>query len=143
MVELRSFAEIVAFVGKRDILLQKTLERDVRFVRLDDAKLEIALEAGAGADCRRNLQRKLEQWTGRRWMVAVSNAEGEPTLRAQRDMIRNERERIAEADPRVQEVLSRFPGARIVEVRHAPAAAQTRTRREWRDRGDVDGDNDD
>jgi DNA polymerase-3 subunit gamma/tau len=121
VIELRSFAEIVAFVGKRDILLQKTLERDVRFVRLDDAKLELALEAGASRSLPSELQRKLEQWTGRRWMVAISNAQGEPTLRAQRDMRRSERERIAESDPRVQEVLSRFPGTRIVEVRHAPA----------------------
>jgi len=121
-IALRSFAEIVAFVGKRDILLQKTLERYVRFVRLDDAKLEIALEPAAARGLPNELQRKLEQWTNRRWMVAVSNAEGEPTLRAQREMVRSERERRAETDPRVQEVLSRFPGTRIVEVRHTPAA---------------------
>jgi len=121
-IELRTFAEIVAFVGKRDIMLQKTLERDVRFVRLDDAKLEIALEAAAPRGLPQDLQRKLEQWTGRRWMVAVSNAAGEPTLRTQRETIRTARERAVEADPRVQEVLARFPGTRIVEVRHAPPA---------------------
>jgi DNA polymerase III subunit gamma/tau len=122
VVSLNSFPEIVAFVAKRDILLQKTLERDVRFVRMEDGKLEIALESTAPRSLPSELQRKLELWTERRWMIAVSNAEGEPTLRAQRDMIRNERERVAEADPRVQEVLSRFPGARIVEVRHTPVA---------------------
>lgn len=121
-INLRTFPEIVAFVAKRDILLQKALERDVRFVRMEDGKLEIALEPSAQRTLPNELQRKLELWTERRWFVAVSNAEGEPTLRAQRDMIRNERERVAEADPRVQEVLSRFPGTRIVEVRHTPAA---------------------
>ena len=126
-IELRSFAEIVAFIGKRDIMLQKTLERDVRFVRLDDGKLEIALEPAAARGLPNELQRKLEQWTGRRWIVAVSNAEGEPTLRAQREMVRNERERRAEADSRVQEVLSRFPGTRIVEVRHTPAVQPAST----------------
>ena len=30
---------------------------------------------------------------------------------------KNQRERAAEADPRVQEVLARFPGAKVVEVR--------------------------
>lgn len=120
-VELRSYAEIVTFIGKRDILLQKTMERDVRFVRLDDAKLEIALEPSAPRGLPNELQRKLEQWTGRRWMVAVSQAEGERPLRAQREMLRSARERAAEADPRVQEVMAHFPGARIVEVRHTPA----------------------
>ncbi|MGO4711892.1 DNA polymerase III subunit gamma/tau [Bradyrhizobium sp. 2TAF24] len=121
VVSLRSFPEVVNYVGKRDILLQKTLERDVRFVRLDDGRLEIALEPNAPRGLPNELQRKLEAWTERRWVVIVSNAEGEPTLRTQREMIRSERERAAEADPRVQAVLSRFPGTKIIEVRHAPA----------------------
>ena len=32
-----------------------------------------------------------------------------------------QRERAAEADPRVQEVLARFPGAKVVEVRRLAA----------------------
>jgi DNA polymerase III subunit gamma/tau len=31
--------------------------------------------------------------------------------------VKNQRERAAESDPRVQEVLARFPGAKVVEVR--------------------------
>ncbi len=64
-----------------------------------------------------DLSRKLEQWTGRRWTVIVSNEPGQPTLRQQSLAEKNERERAAEADPRVQEVLARFPGAKMVEVR--------------------------
>jgi DNA polymerase-3 subunit gamma/tau len=64
------------------------------------------------------LPRKLEQWTVRRWTVMVSNEEGQPTLREQATEARSARERSAEADPRVREVLARFPGAKIVEVRH-------------------------
>ena len=63
------------------------------------------------------LGRKLEEWTGRRWTVVVSNEVGEPTLREQNLQAKSERERTAEADPRVQEVLARFPGTKIVEVR--------------------------
>ncbi|WP_315837033.1 DNA polymerase III subunit gamma/tau [Bradyrhizobium prioriisuperbiae] len=121
-IALRTFPEFVAFVGKRDIMMQKTLERDVRFVRMEDGKLEFALEPSAPRALPNELQRKLELWTERRWVIVVSNAEGEPTLRTQREMIRSERERVAEADQRVQDVLSRFPGTRIVEVRHTPAA---------------------
>jgi DNA polymerase-3 subunit gamma/tau len=38
-------------------------------------------------------------------------------LRSQNEAARNQRERAAESDPRVQEVLARFPGAKVVEVR--------------------------
>ena len=49
--------------------------------------------------------------------MIVSNDAGQPTLRSQNEVAKNQRERAAEADPRVQEVLARFPGAKVVEVR--------------------------
>jgi DNA polymerase-3 subunit gamma/tau len=49
--------------------------------------------------------------------VIVSNEPGQPTLRSQNELQKSQRERAAESDPRVQEVLTRFPGARVVEVR--------------------------
>ena len=53
--------------------------------------------------------------------MIVSNEAGQPTLRSQNEQARNARERAAEADPRVQEVLARFPGAKVVEVRRLAA----------------------
>ena len=72
-----------------------------------------------------DLSRKLEQWTGRRWTVIVSNEAGQPTLRSQALLQKNERERAAEADPRVKDVLARFPGAKVVEVRKLPRRRRT------------------
>lgn len=102
---------------KRDLLTKAALEADVRLVRIEDGRLEVALERSAARSLVSDLSRKLEQWTGRRWTVIVSNAPGQPTLRSQNEVARNQREREAEADPRVQEVLARFPGAKVVEVR--------------------------
>ena len=89
-------------------------------MRIEDGRLEVALERIAARTLVNDLSRKLEQWTGRRWTVIVSNEAGQPTLRSQNDQAKNERERAAEADPRVQEVLARFPGAKVVEVRSLP-----------------------
>jgi DNA polymerase-3 subunit gamma/tau len=44
-------------------------------------------------------------------------------LRAQNEQAKNEHARAAEADPRVQEVLARFPGAKVIEVRRLVAEA--------------------
>jgi DNA polymerase III subunit gamma/tau len=102
---------------KRDLLTRAALEADVRLVRIEDGRLEVALERSAARTLLNDLSRKLEQWTGRRWTVIVSNETGQPTLRSQNEAARNQRERAAESDPRVQEVLARFPGAKVVEVR--------------------------
>ncbi len=115
---IASFPELVALAAeKRDLLTKAALEADVRLVRLEDGRLELALERSAARTLINDLSRKLEQWTGRRWTVIVSNEAGQPTLRAQNEVVRNQRERAAETDPRVQEVLARFPGAKVVEVR--------------------------
>jgi DNA polymerase III subunit gamma/tau len=117
-LRLSSFAELVALAAKnRDLMTKSALEADMRLVRFEDGRLEIALERTAQRTLVTDLGRKLEEWTGRRWTVVVSNEAGEPTLREQNLRAKNERERIAEADPRVQEVLARFPGAKVVEVR--------------------------
>ena len=113
-----SFPELVALAAeKRDLQTKAALEADVRLVRIEDGRLEVALERSAARTLINDLSRKLEQWTGRRWTVIVSNEAGQPTLRSQNEAARNQRERAAESDPRVQEVLARFPGAKVVEVR--------------------------
>jgi DNA polymerase III subunit gamma/tau len=119
---IASFPELVALAAeKRDLLTKAALEADVRLVRIEDGRLEVALEHNAARTLINDLSRKLEQWTGRRWAVIVSNETGQPTLRAQNEAVKNQRERAAEADPRVQEVLARFPGAKVVEVRKLAA----------------------
>jgi DNA polymerase-3 subunit gamma/tau len=116
--KISSFPELVALAGeKRDLLTKAALEADVRLVRIEDGRLELALERSAARTLINDLSRKLEQWTGRRWTVIVSNDAGQPTLRSQNEVERNQRERAAESDPRVKEVLARFPGAKVVEVR--------------------------
>ncbi|WP_407177318.1 DNA polymerase III subunit gamma/tau [Bradyrhizobium sp. STM 3562] len=119
---ITSFPQLVALAAEnRDLLTKSALEADVRLVRIEDGRLEIALEPQAARSMVTELSRKLELWTGRRWAVVVSNEAGQPTLREQNLVKKNERERAAEADPRVREVLARFPGTRIVEVRRLAA----------------------
>lgn len=121
-LRITSFPQLVALAGeKRDIMAKTALESDMRLVRIEDGRLEVALERNAARGLVNDLSRKLEQWTGRRWTVIVSNEAGEPTLRSQNEVRKNEYARAAEADPRVQEVLARFPGAKVVEVRKLAA----------------------
>jgi DNA polymerase III subunit gamma/tau len=106
-------------------VIKTALERDMRLVRFEDGRLEVALEPGAARTMIGELSRKLSLWTGRRWMVVVSAEEGAPTVKAQADARKAELLRGIAADPLVQAVLTRFPGAEIVDVRSpAESAAQ-------------------
>jgi DNA polymerase-3 subunit gamma/tau len=117
-VAVARFEDLIALADeKRDLPTRTALERDVRLVRFEDGKLEIALEAGAPNSLVHELSRKLAEWTGRRWLVVVSAAGGAPSLRSQLEAQRSELVRGVRADPLVQAVLSRFPGAEILDVR--------------------------
>src|SRR3974377_2594969 len=103
-------------------MTKAALEADVRLVRIEDGRLEIALERNALRTLVNDLSRKLEQWTGKRWTVIVSNEAGQPTLREQNLVEKNQRERAAESDPRVKEVVAGFPGPKVVGVGKLRAA---------------------
>jgi DNA polymerase-3 subunit gamma/tau len=124
---LKTFEDLVSLAAeKRDVATKSALERDVRLVRFEDGKLEIALEPSAAKTLVGDLSKKLAEWTGRRWMIAVSAEAGAPPLRAQAEMRKAELKNDVRSDPLVRAVLTRFPGAEIVEVR-PPAAAPTAT----------------
>jgi DNA polymerase-3 subunit gamma/tau len=69
----------------------------------------------------------LGRLTGRRWLVALSEAEGEPTLAEQAARARAARlDELGRSEP-LRGLLELFPGARIVDIRpaepHGSAAA--------------------
>jgi DNA polymerase-3 subunit gamma/tau len=116
-LSLASFPALLALANeKRDILMKTALERDIRLVSFVDGKLEIALEPSARKTLVTDLQRKLTEWTGKRWMVVVSAQDGAPTVNSQARAKQSELEQGVRADPLVQAVLARFPGAEIVGV---------------------------
>ena len=115
---VQSFADLLALAAEnRDLTMKSALERDVRLVRFEDGTLELALEPSARKTLVQELSKKLAEWTGRRWMVAVSAEGGQPSLRAQADARKAELKDEVREDPLVQAVLQRFPGAEIVDVR--------------------------
>jgi DNA polymerase-3 subunit gamma/tau len=112
-----TFEQLIALAQeKRDITTKMALERDVRLVRFEDGRLEIAVEPSAAKTLAHDLSRKLALWTGKRWLVVISAEQGSATMRAQSDARKADLERSVENDPLVQAVMKRFPGATIENV---------------------------
>ncbi len=117
-VRLARFEDVVALAAQhRDIQLKLALERDVRLVRFEDGAIEFSTAPGAPAQLAQTLTRRLQEWTGRRWMVAVSNEGGAASLKEVADARAQEAIDGVRADPLVRRALEVFPGAEIVAVR--------------------------
>ncbi|MEW6256774.1 MAG: DNA polymerase III subunit gamma/tau [Pseudomonadota bacterium] len=116
---LARFEDFVALaVARRDLLMKHALETYVMPVLFEEGRFEFALGAGGSPNLVQDISRKLQDWTGRRWMVSVTQRrEGMRTLAETAAAAKAEREVGIRADPLVQAVLAKFPNAQIVDVR--------------------------
>ncbi len=130
-VRLAGLEDVVKLAqAHRDIQLKIALERDIRLVRFDEGAIEFSLVEGASSQIAQTLMRRLQEWTGQRWMVAIVNQPGASSLKEQETVRRAEQMTGMRAEPLVRSVLERFPGAEIVAIRSpadivedAPASA--------------------
>ncbi|PPR22962.1 MAG: DNA polymerase III subunit tau [Alphaproteobacteria bacterium MarineAlpha10_Bin2] len=118
--DITCLEDIVALAGQhREVDLRHWLVFDVHLVRFSPGHIElrqneIVLKPMAG-----ELGEKLQAWTGRRWMVALSEEPGEPTLEERAAAKVAAKLRAAEDDPLVRQVLKIFPDAQISGLRES------------------------
>ena len=113
------FEDVVAMARtRRDVALLRALEHDMRIVRFEPGRIEFAPTATADPTLAFTLARKLQEWTGERWMIAVAkDAAAAPTIREVAQAKETEKRQGAASHPVVRKVLELFPGARIVAVK--------------------------
>ncbi|EJN05315.1 DNA polymerase III, subunit gamma/tau [Phyllobacterium sp. YR531] len=124
-VPLGSIEDIVALADKqRDMQFKIMVKNCVRLVSIKPGRLEINLTESAPKTLLTDLSQKLGDWTGIRWMVSLSREEGSKTLNEVETAKREGLLSDARADPDVAAILSKFPGAKIINVRIATPAGQ-------------------
>ncbi|MDR3514739.1 MAG: DNA polymerase III subunit gamma/tau [Azospirillaceae bacterium] len=112
-----SFRALVdLFAEHREGRLYGELFSAVHLVRLEPGMLEIRPSPAASANLANRVSSLLSEWTGRRWIVSVSGAPGEPTLNEQQHAAKARLLEEAARHPHVQAILQAFPGARIIGV---------------------------
>ena len=102
---------------RREGMLQAQLLNNVHLVKFEPGHIEFRPAEGARESLANDLSEKLAEWTGERWIVSVSDAEGQPTLGEQAAARAAGRLAEAEADPLVRAVIDAFPGAEVRAVR--------------------------
>ena len=124
VMRLNNLQDVIALAqSNRDIQLKNALERDVRIVRFEQGQIEFELGPMGSPQLAANLTRRLQEWTGARWMVAVTSAKGTPSLKEQADAKTEGTLADIHTNPLVKSALEHFPGAKIIDVRLAQDAA--------------------
>lgn len=115
---LNSFDELIFLVeDKRDLALKTMIKRHVRLVSFADGSMAMNLVENAPRDFLGTMGKRLEEWTGKRWILSISSEPGQPTLAEQEAQENEARIDDARSDPAVEAIMSQFPGARIIDIR--------------------------
>ncbi|WP_374449962.1 DNA polymerase III subunit gamma/tau [Stella sp.] len=120
-----TFAEAVAlFADHREVVLHAQILQDVQLVRFEPGRIELRLRPEAkNRETPNRMGTLLTQWTGRRWIISISDGPAEPTLRAQAEAAERQVRHELSQHPLVRAVLEAFPGAAIEAVRTLDGAA--------------------
>jgi len=123
-VAINSLQDIVALCDKnRDPLMKANIRQYVLLGSIEPLRLTVGLVEGAPQTLLGDLSKKLQAWTGERWMVSLARDAVGETL-SQQDAARKQAlVTDASRDPEVAKILERFPGAKVVNVRLADAEA--------------------
>jgi DNA polymerase-3 subunit gamma/tau len=121
---LASFRDLVALVAEhRQAMLHAHLVHSVHLVRYAPPVIELRPMPDAPKDLAPKLMALLADVTGARWTVALSAAQGEPTLADQGNAADAGRRAAAADHPLVRAILDAFPGSRIDSVQDASVDA--------------------
>jgi DNA polymerase-3 subunit gamma/tau len=121
---LASFRDVTALVAdKREAMLHAHLIHSVHVVRFAPPVIELRPKPEAPRDLAPRLATLLSEATGTRWTIALSAAEGEPTVAEQGSAADAARRTAAADHPLVRAIMDAFPGARIDTVHDATADA--------------------
>ena len=110
------------FIENREATLHGMLYGEVHVVRCEPGLLEIRAPKDAPANLVARVSKHLMEWTSQRWMVSLTDREGEPTLADQDRAAEKQRRDRAGAHPLMQAVIKNFPTAKMTSLRRKPTA---------------------
>ena len=117
-----NYRELVKlFAEKKEGILEYHLAASARLVRFEPGVVEINPLPNAPSNLANRVGSLLSEWTGRRWVIGISSAPGEPTIAEVEQADKDAAMDSARANPAVQALMEAFPGATIVDVRDLAA----------------------
>jgi DNA polymerase-3 subunit gamma/tau len=119
-MSLDSYLDVVSiFEQKRELILYTYLKQDVRLVSFAEGRIEMQVAEHVPADMPQKISKLLSQWTGNRWVVMVSQEQGQPSIKEQEDKRFGEQKQQALEHPLIKDVMGAFPGAEIIDFKPA------------------------
>ncbi|MDB2415197.1 DNA polymerase III subunit gamma/tau [Rickettsiales bacterium] len=120
LAKVNNFNELVElFEVKREALLCHWLQHDVRVVSFEKGKVEVNISSEVPKDFIGKVSALLSQWTGERWILAISNSGGGLSLNEEKIKAEEKLMQEVSGHENVSKLLKTFPGAKITSINNA------------------------
>lgn len=114
---IADFPALVALCEEKgEYMLGADLYTNARVAKFQQGQIQLALLQGASKDVVGTLQKKLFEWTGQRWMIALTTNATAPTLAEQATSDKKDAIEKAYADPVIQTIQKILPTIKIVDL---------------------------
>ena len=114
---VKTFDDLIKLVSKdKEADLKYDLEKNVSLVKFSDGKIDICFSEKLGKNFIRNLSEKLFKWTGKRWVISLTQEKGNKTLaesklKDQKDFLEQEKK-----GKLFKNFIKNFPDAELIKI---------------------------
>tara|TARA_B100000029_G_scaffold476380_1_gene520475 strand:+ start:58 stop:1734 length:1677 start_codon:yes stop_codon:yes gene_type:complete len=117
-IEIKNFEELIRLCNeKKELKLKYELETNVNLVNFADQRIEISFNENLDKDFVKELTFKLNEWTGQRWIIALSKKTGQPSKKQNKDIEKSKIIEDAKNQEFYKKILELFPDAELTDVK--------------------------
>ena len=115
---INSFEHLLKICNlKKEIELKYELEKNVNLVSFENQRIEISFNENLDKNFIKDLSLKLYEWTNSRWIITLSKARGEPSIKEKEINLKHELMENVKSSRVYKDTLEHFPDAELIDVK--------------------------
>ena len=117
-IEIKNFEELIKLCNeKKELKLKYELETNVNLVSFTNQKIELSFNENLDKDFVKELSFKLHEWTGQRWIIALSKKIGQLSKKQNIEIKKSKTIEDIKNEDDYKKILESFPDAELVDIK--------------------------
>ena len=117
-LKITSFDDLIKICNEnKEIKLKYELENNVNLVKFEKLRIEISFNEKLDKNFIKDLTFKLQEWTGERWIITLSKATGEISLKEKLKKEKNQKIETIQKSKFFLDLKEKFPDIKLIDIK--------------------------
>ena len=117
-LKITSFDDLIKICNEnKEIKLKYELENNVNLVKFEKLRIEISFNEKLDKNFIKDLTFKLQEWTGERWIITLSKAPGEISLKEKLKKEKNQKIETIQKSKFFLDLREKFPDIKLIDIK--------------------------